>query len=244
MKILLAPAETKRTGGNSKPYCKDNFFFEQYFEYIDEVVKNYESHLQNCSFSELSAWFGLKKELEVLRYKESILNKPTMKAIQRYTGVAFDYLDYENLDKSAQNYCDKNVVLFSNLFGAISASDLIPDYKFKQGAKLAGLNVEKFYKQILSETLDDFLGEDIIDLRATYYDKFYVPKNSYITMKFIKDGKVVSHWAKAYRGIILKHLAQNNIQTIQELMDLDFPNLHINEIKKIKNQTQIVYNIV
>jgi cytoplasmic iron level regulating protein YaaA (DUF328/UPF0246 family) len=244
MKILLAPAETKKSGGELAPYCKDNFIFLEHFKYRDEVVKIYEEHIKNSSLQELSSWFGLKKESEVLKYKSSIYNKHTMKAIQRYSGVAFDYLEYNQLDKMAQKYCDTNVILFSNLFGAISASDLIPDYKFKQGAKLPNINVEKFYKENFSDRLDQYLGEDIIDLRATYYDKFYIPKNHYITMKFIKNGKVVSHWAKAYRGIILKHLAQKNIQTISELMDTPFPNLHINEIKKIKNQTQIVYNIV
>ncbi len=244
MKILLAPAETKKEGGDNKTYCKDNFIFPNLFSYRDEIVKQYEELLKKSSTSQLSSWFGIKKESEVLKYSSSILHKPTMKAIQRYTGVAFDYLGYEELNSEAKKYCDDNVVLFSNLFGPISAADLIPDYKFKQGAKLPNISVEKFYKQNFSEALDQYLGEDIIDLRAGYYDKFYVPKQPYITMKFIKDGKVVSHWAKAYRGIILKHLALNNIQTIQELMNLEFPNLHINEIKKIKNQTQIVYHIV
>jgi len=244
MKILLAPAETKKEGGVNTPYSKENFIFPKLFDYRDEVVDLYEELLKNSSIEQLSSWFGIKKESEVIKYSSSILDKPTMKAIQRYTGVAFDYLGYEELPKDAQKYCDKNVVLFSNLFGPIGASDLIPDYKYKQGAKLPNINVEKHYKDNFSKSLDEYLGEDIVDLRAGYYDKFYIPKQPYITMKFIKDGKVVSHWAKAYRGIVLKYLAINNIENIQDLMNLNIPNLHINEIKKIKNQTQIIYHIV
>ena len=62
-------------------------------------------------------------------------------------------------------------------------------------------------------------------------------------MKFIKDGKLVSHWAKAYRGIILKLIAQNDIKTIDELMNMEIQNLKIEEIKKQKNKTEIVYSI-
>ena len=62
-------------------------------------------------------------------------------------------------------------------------------------------------------------------------------------MKFIKDGKVVSHWAKAYRGIILRLLAQNNIQNIDQLMSMEIDNLSIEEIKKQKLKTEIIYSI-
>ena len=62
-------------------------------------------------------------------------------------------------------------------------------------------------------------------------------------MKFIKDGKVVSHWAKAYRGIILKLIARNEIKTIDDLMNMQIENLKIEEIKKQKNKTEIVYSI-
>ena len=63
-------------------------------------------------------------------------------------------------------------------------------------------------------------------------------------MKFIKDGKVVSHWAKAYRGIILKLLAQNSVKTIDELMSMEIQNLKIEEIKKQKQKSEIVYSII
>jgi len=124
MKILLAPAETKNQGGVAKPYCKENFFLEELFDKRDEIFNEYESLLENSSVEELSKWFGLKKLDEVQRYKESLKNKPTMKAIQRYNGVAFDAIEYETLNADEQKYIDENVLLFSNLFGPIKADDL------------------------------------------------------------------------------------------------------------------------
>ncbi len=159
--------------------------------------------------------------------------------------MCFFYLEYEKLNVIEQNYIDENVLIFSNIFGPISASDLIPDYKLKQGETFDDLKIEKFYHDNFSQKVDEYLqNDDIIELRAGFYEKFYQIKTPYTTMKFIKDGKVVSHWAKAYRGTILKLLAKNSIKTIEELMNMQIENLKIEEIKKQKNKTEIVYSIL
>ena len=132
MKILLAPAETKNSGGEETSFCKENFCFPALFDKREEVFNIYESLLSSSSIEELSTWFGLKKLEEVEKYKKSLKNKPTMKAINRYNGVAFDALDYNNLEKSSQEYIDKNVLLFSNLFGPIMAKDYLEIPKYGQ----------------------------------------------------------------------------------------------------------------
>lgn len=244
MKILLAPAETKNQGGEGKPYCKENFFLEELFDKRDEVYTTYEKLLESSSVEELSKWFGLKKLDEVQRYKESLNNKPTMKAIQRYNGVAFDAIEYDTLSENEQKYIDENVVLFSNLFGPIKASDLIPDYKYKQGAKLPEMAVEKFFMENFTDSLDEYVGDEIIDLRAGHYEKFYkVKKANVLTFKFIKDGKVVSHWAKHYRGALLKHLAKNNIVSIADFMNSEVPGLKLIEIQEKKNVKLLIMEI-
>jgi len=245
MKILLAPAETKRSGGEEKSFHRDNFSFASHFEKREEIFKIYKNLLKHSNIDELKVWFGLKNEKEVARYKESLEDKPSMKAILRYTGVAFDALDYENLSISSQEYIDNNVVLFSNLFGPIKANDLIPDYKYKQGAKLPNISVEKFYNEHFTQLLDDELGEEIIDIRAGFYEKFYkVKKANVLTFKFIKEGKVVSHWAKFYRGKLLQAIANNNITCFSDFMNLQIEGLKLLEIQERKNIKLFIMEIV
>lgn len=245
MKILFSPSETKNSGGSESPFNKNSFIFPALFEKRMEIVKQYQDYISNASKDELIKLFGTKKEDVIQQYSKNIFETPTMKVIQRYDGVAFDYLEYSKLSNIEQTYIDKNVIIFSNLFGAISSGDYIPDYKLKQGETFNNLKIEKFYSDNFSKTLDEYFeDEDIIDLRAGFYEKFYKINKPYITMKFIKDGKVVSHWAKAYRGVILKLLAINNIKTIDELMNMEIQNLKIEEIKKQKLKTEIVYSIV
>lgn len=244
MKILLAPAETKNEGGSKASICTENFIFPELFEKRLEVFERYEKLLRDSSIEELSKWFGLKKLDDVEKYAHSLKDKPTMKAIERYNGVAFDALEYSTLSSKEQQYIDNNVILFSNLFGPISASDLIPDYKYKQGAKLPEFNLEKFFMESFTSVLDDYLGDEILDLRAGYYEKFYkVKQANVITLKFIKDGKVVSHWAKHYRGAVLNALAKNSIENFSEFMNMQIPGLVLNEIQEKKNIKTLIMDI-
>ena len=242
MKILLAPSETKTKGGTDN-FSLESLLFNELTPTRKLLLHKYMNILQKNSLEELSKMFGLKKESDISYYNRDIVHELTMKAIERYTGVAFDYLDYKNLSSNSQEYIDSNVILFSNLFGFIRADDMIPEYRLKQGASVGELKPEKLYKE-KSYLIEKYLAnEDILDLRAGFYDKFYKPTKPYTTLKFIKDGKVVSHWAKAYRGIVLREVANANINSLEEFMKLSIENLSIEEIQTKKNRTEIIYTI-
>ena len=243
MKILLAPSETKRSGGKNS-FDPGTLLFETLTPHRIKLLHTYTNVLQRGDMQVLSKMFGIKKEADILKHKKDIIHELTMKAIERYTGVAFDYLGYDNLDSSAQKYIDENVILFSNLFGPIKSSDLIPEYKLKQGEAVADIKTEKFYHEHSAHLMEKYLkDEEILDLRAGFYDKFYKPTKPYTTLKFIKDGKVVSHWAKAYRGIVLREIAKAGVASIEDFMRLPIEGLSIHEIQTKKNKTEIIYNI-
>ncbi len=243
MKILLAPSETKKSGGETS-FDPSSLLFEALRPQRIKLLHTYTNVIQKGDMQNLSKMFGIKKEADILKYKKDIIHELTMKAIERYTGVAFEYLKYETLDAAAQAYIDKHVILFSNLFGPIRASDLIPEYKLKQGEAVGEIKTEKFYHEHSAELMEKYLaGEEILDLRAGFYDKFYKPAKPYTTLKFIKNGKVVSHWAKAYRGIVLREIAKMRVNTIEEFMKLPIEGLSIHEIQTKKNKTEIIYNI-
>ena len=243
MKILLAPSETKKEGGDGK-FNLSSLMLSQLTPVREELFKEYNKIVTSNNLKQLSKMFGLKKEADILKYAKDITASPTLKAIQRYTGVAFDHLEYKNLDIQAQEYIDKNVILFSNLFGAIKASDKIPLYRLKQGEVVGELNPAKIYKTALKEQLDNYLeNKDILDIRAGFYDKFYKPNKKYTTLKFLKNGKVVSHWAKAYRGIVLKHIAQNQIDNISDFIAMPIKGLELLEIRESRQKQEIIYQI-
>jgi cytoplasmic iron level regulating protein YaaA (DUF328/UPF0246 family) len=243
MKILLAPSETKRSGG-SEPFHLSTLLFESLLPHRTKLLHTYINILQKGDTQQLSKMFGLKKESDILHHKKDIIHELTMKAIERYTGVAFDYLGYEELDANTQHYIDSHVILCSNLFGFLRADDLIPEYRLKQGETVGEIKVEKFYHEHGANLMEEYLkDEEILDLRAGFYDKFYKPAKSYTILKFIKDGKVVSHWAKAYRGIVLREIAKAGVETLEDFMKLPIEGLSIQEIQTKKNRTEIIYEI-
>mgnify|MGYP002641001063 CR=1 FL=1 len=246
MKILFSPAETKKAGGIKGNIGSECFLFPKLFDFRKEVLDKYNNFINTSTDEALSSFFGIKDYKKFEKYKTNIYNQSLMKVIERYDGVAFDYLDYSALDDESKEYIDKNTIVFSNLFGPLLAGDFgIPEYKLKQGEKIGDFAPERFYKKHFSESLDEMLSDEVyLDLRAGFYNKFYKPNSQYVTLKFLKDDKVVSHWAKAYRGLVLKEMAQNQIQSLDEFMKMDMDNLSVKEILKKDIHTEIVFNII
>lgn len=245
MKILFSPSESKIKHGNFETINKNSFIFEELFEFRKIAINKFINYINKSNIEQLKKIFGIKEDNLIKELEQDIYKLPTMHAIQRYNGVSYEYLDFKNLNKKNQEYILNNTIIFSNLFGPILAKDLIPFYKFKQGEKIQDFNIEKFYKDNFSDALNKYLkSEEIIDLRATFYEKFYTIKQNFTTYKFFKNDKVVSHFAKAYRGILLKILAVNNIKTNDELLKNLPNNLKIKDIKIIKNKKEISLNII
>jgi len=127
MKILLAPSETKKSGGEYS-FDPSTLLFDTLAPHRIKLLHTYTNVLQQGDMQALSKMFGIKKEADILKYKKDIIHELTMKAIERYTGVAFDYLAYEEQNAKTQAYIDSHVILFSNLLGPIRASDLNYQY--------------------------------------------------------------------------------------------------------------------
>ena len=145
MKILFSPSETKNSGGIEKDIDKDSFIFPELFEKRMKIVNAYNDFLKKATKEELINIFGTKKDEVINQYKKDIFKSPIMKVIERYEGVAFDYLEYKKLNEKEKKYIDENVIILSNMFGPLSAGDFIPDYKLKQGETFDDLKIEKFY---------------------------------------------------------------------------------------------------
>lgn len=245
IKILFSPSETKTTLSKQKFISKKSFIFEELFDKRKFVIDKYSEFINTASDEKLSKMFGLKKLDDINQLKNDIYKQGVIKAVLRYGGVAYDALRYKNLDKKCQKYIDENVFVFSNLFGFIRLGDEIPNYKIKQGEKIGDFRVEKFYNEEFSPSIDKFLeNSEIIDLRASFYENFYTIKQPYVTFKFIKNGKVVSHFAKHYRGETLRQIAIANLQNLNELGKINFQNLQLIDIKKIKHKEEYLFEIL
>lgn len=245
MYILFSPSEGKKTGGTKEALNSKQLLFPELYAQRLPLLQAYNRLINEGSIEELQELTGIKKDKEIQQYQEDLFSTPTMPALERYDGVAYDYLDLSTLNENEKNYLFQQTIVFSNLFGPLLGGDLIPSYKFKQGAKLNDFKTELIYKKEFSASLTKLLKDELVlDLRAGFYEKFYTLEQEFITMKFLKGGKSVSHWAKAYRGKVLRTLSKLQIETKEELMKVEFEGLEfIESIPYKKKGTMLVYEV-
>lgn len=243
MRVLFSPSEAKSSLLNASLLHQGALCFEDLYDKRLEVMKRYEDFFKNESLEAQQKLTGMKL---AKRITPDLLNTPTCKAIERYSGVAYQYLAYETLDKDAQTWIDAHVLIFSNLLGPLLAKDTIPPYKLKQGEAIGTFRPETFYKTYFSDAIDAWLAQEevVLDLRAGFYEKFYTLKQPHITMKFLKKGKVVSHFAKAYRGSVLRRVAQYKPLSEASFGNIPFDGLCISHILHKGLTHEYVYEIV
>jgi len=184
LKILFSPSEGKNSGGTQSqkkllgaPNARD------------EILQSYNEIVLSQDEEAIKKLFGIQKFSDCEPYINDLFNSPLMCAIERYQGVAYDYLQYQELESHAKEYLKSHAIIFSNLYGPLLGGDPIPNYKVKQGNSIGSITPDKFYKERFSYQLDLYLSSDeILDLRAGYYDKFYKITKPYTTLKFLKGG--------------------------------------------------------
>lgn len=245
MKILFSPSESKDV---NSPFCStlfDDFKIKSLHVKQMQAVQFYNDFLQNCTKNKKSQILGLSKDAQLDMYKSiNTDNIATQYAILRYDGVGFKYLDFNSLDSNAKQNLFDSMYIFSNLFGVLNAKDKIPLYKIKQTKTLPNFDPIKHYSEFFKNEFQNIIQDDlIIDLRAGYYDKFFTCNIPKISLKFLKNGKVVSHYAKAYRGIVARHLAIYNPKTHKDFQQINIPNLSIKEIQKKGTNFTYIYEI-
>jgi len=243
MIILFSPSEAKALH-NSDSFDLFNLPFNEKLSSLrNSIFEKYNAILQ-ADDKTLCMHSGLSKAEELKELRDAPMDLGLC-ALYRYSGVAYKYLSAQTLDKNAIAFLNNHLLIFSNLFGPIFANSVIPYYKLKQGQSLDGFKVEVACKPLLNPLLDaKFENEFVLDLRAGFYEKFYSPKIPYATMQFYKNGKKMSHWAKAYRGKVVRALAQNRPNNQSEFESISFEGLHVKEILRQKHATHYCFDIL
>ena len=211
MKILIPPSEGKaRVKNKSITFDKTNFKFEKS---VSQVVRL----LELIDDEDLKSVYGTspEKALRFHRQNQDIFNSSTAPAIERYTGVVYEHIDWFSLTKKAQDFMEKHVLIFSGLFGMVTPKTPIPDYKLKMNV----LSLQHHWNPVLTKALDN--EENIIDLLPQVHRKAYSPNKKFvkkIDFLVINKGKktAAGHFGKAVKGEFIRFIVQNQITNINE----------------------------
>lgn len=200
--ILLPPSEGKASEGNGPAVG------ELSFPPLDKARKRVRTALKRASkrrdaLEVLGLTPGLAAELD----KNLALDTaPTLTAAELYTGVLYDNLSLATLGPDATKRAEERLLIFSGLWGVLRITDRIPPYRLSMAVNLPPLGgLAAFWRPAITKELDRLPGL-VIDMRSGTYAGAWKPGDRSVSIRIFKDGKVVSHMAKATRGEIARAL--------------------------------------
>ena len=217
MKILIPPSEGKaRVKATGTFFSDTNFKFKRH---VNQVVRL----LELIDDEDLRSVYGTstEKALGFHRQNQDIFNSSCAPAIERYTGVVYEHIKWATLSEKAKKYMEEYVFIFSGLFGILTPMTPIPDYKLKMNV----LSLQHHWNPILSEALQD--EKPIIDLLPQVHRKAYKPNEKNVTpvdFLIINKGKktAAGHFGKAVKGEFIRHMAENNITSMDEFSGFEY----------------------
>ena len=144
-----------------------------------------------------------------------VLKSPTLPAIERYSGVVYQGIDYASLNAATRKWFDNHVRIVSALFGLVAPGDLIPDYKLK----IEKLDAAKYWKPLVAAELKKAY---VIDLLPQAHKKAVAFEQG-VSPDFIviKNGKrkPAGHHGKLIKGRFVRWLCENRVKNAEAFGD-------------------------
>jgi cytoplasmic iron level regulating protein YaaA (DUF328/UPF0246 family) len=214
--IVLPPSETKAEGGRGAALDLDQLSLPGLTPIRRKLADALVTLAGDPAASQKALGLGASQFAEIERNAQ-LWSSPTRPAIERYTGVLFDALDYRSLTRASKAKTADRLAVGSALFGVVRATDPIPAYRLSCGSRLPGLGtLASVWKPALTEALTD-LGEDVVvDLRSGGYQQLG-PVPGAITVTVLTEGPtgartVVSHFNKHHKGVLARSLMSSRRQ--------------------------------
>ena len=191
--------------------------------------------LKTQSAKELQALWKCSEKLtlqNVQRLQEFTPDDAATPAVLAYEGIQYQYLAPGIFSDAQWDYVRQHLNILSGFYGILRPSDAVIPYRLEMQAKLqtaAGNDLYHFWGdqlyQALYQKFDPAAPKELINLASTEYSKAIIP---YVTEdvhcitcifgEWIKEKvKVKATLAKMARGEMVRWMAEQQIQTAEEL---------------------------
>ncbi len=222
MKIIISPAKKMKINNDFIEYKQ----LPIYLEKAEELV----NILKNKNIKELQKIFcaNIKiTEENYKRYQNFSFNENLTPAILAYDGIQYTYMAPNVFSYDEFRYVEDHVYILSGLYGILNALDGIRPYRLEMLSKL-----ETRYGNTLYEFWSDFIykalfssGDVVLNLCSFEYrkniEKYLKKTDKYITVNFYdfhKDKYIEKAvYAKMARGSMVRYLAENQIEDIEDV---------------------------
>jgi cytoplasmic iron level regulating protein YaaA (DUF328/UPF0246 family) len=228
MKIIISPAKSLDFESKAPTNLQTQPRFLEQSEILSKKLKT-------ISRKKLSELMKISEDLATLNYnRNQIWETPFTKenakqAIYSFTGAVFMGIDVDSLEEEKIPLLQDRLRILSGLYGLLKPLDLIQPYRLEMGTKLkvgSSENLYKFWNNKLVDSLNKELEDDelLVNLASTEYFKALPKKVLKVPMitpvfKDFKNGqyKIVMTYAKKARGLMVRYIIDNDVNTIEEL---------------------------
>lgn len=230
MIVFISPA--KGFNEDLKEKYKDLSLSKPVFESKkNTIIEN----IKKLSVSDISKLMKIKENLALLNFNKFSnfdSEKFNIPAILFYSGQQYKSLDPHSLNNNSLEYLKNNVIILSGLYGIVRAFDMIYPYRLEMQTKIKideYKNLYDYWGSNIYNYLKENSNKVIVNLASTEYSnsvKKYVEDDiKYVTCTFkVLKGtqlKVQSTASKKARGLMLRYLAENNINDYRKIKDFN-----------------------
>ncbi|HKK74875.1 MAG TPA: peroxide stress protein YaaA [Saprospiraceae bacterium] len=246
--ILLSPAKTL----DFSDHRADEFTQPRLLDQSKELV----GILKKKQAEDLMSLMNISEKLGTLNYERyqefsTPFNEENAKqAILAFKGDVYTGLEAADLSESDLAYAQNHVRILSGLYGLLRPLDLMQAYRLEMGTKLdnpKGDDLYAYWGEQLTEMLNDDLegsGNDrVLNLASKEYFSALQPdklKAKLVEVDFreLRDGKYkfITYNAKKARGTMTKLIIQQQVETIDDLKELDVDGYRYNEDQSDENK--------
>lgn len=226
MKIIISPAK--------QMVYEEVLSFRELPVYL-EKTERLMRYLKGLSYDELKSLLACNDKIAKLnydRYSVMDLKKGLTPAVMSYDGIQYKYMQPQVLNVDGIEYLEKHLRILSGFYGVLRAFDGVTLYRLEMQAR---------FKTDFCKSLYDFWGADIynavrddviLNLASAEYSKavrrFAEPGIRFVDCVFgsIENGRVKEKgvYVKMARGELVRLMAENRIEDIEEIKDLDILN--------------------
>ncbi|MCO7186569.1 peroxide stress protein YaaA [Tenacibaculum sp. XPcli2-G] len=250
MKIIISPA--KSLDFESKA-TTDVYTQPRFLEQSEKLNKK----LRTLSRKKLSELMKISDDLASLNYDRNQDWQPPFsldnakQAVFAFTGEVYRGVDASSISEDKIPILQEKLRILSGLYGLLKPLDLIQPYRLEMGTKLKvgrRENLYKFWDTTLAESLNEELGDGelLINLASTEYFKALPKKALKVPMitpvfKDFKNGqyKTIMTFAKKARGLMVRYIIDNNVETLEDLKGFDVEGYGFSE--EMSTETELVF---
>ena len=236
--LLLPPSEGKAPGGEGPPWAAAPAAFPQ-LDPVRARVRDAVREALAAGDAEAVRLLGVRGAhlARALAEWEELDTAPTLPAAERYRGVVWTALGVDGLGRTARRRLDARVLVLSGLWGLLAATDPVPAYRLKMGARVPALGpLAAVWRPLVTPLVDArAAGGWVIDLlpaeHSAALDAEGLAEARHLRVELVEDAgggrRSVGHAGKTLKGLLARAILETGAATPRAVAGLEVPGLRL-----------------